>query len=161
MTAARPLPRSGAIKQRARSRPCSDQLHHHLGHDPLLGSGRVKDSPAELRSVLPLGGAENVLGGPLSCMQPIVNGPDSCARMRCVWEAVGCFLVAGSLDWVWDGTANPYRSYPTAEQRARKDPSPRIDGPSTRAALGGLCECPPSSGANLRHSRVLAVGALE
>lgn len=33
MTAARPLPRYGAIKERARSRPCSDQIHHHQGHD--------------------------------------------------------------------------------------------------------------------------------
>jgi hypothetical protein len=51
-------------------------------------------------------------GGPSSFMQPIVNRSDSCARGRCVWEAVGLLLgVAGSLDWVWDGTANPYRSY--------------------------------------------------
>jgi len=33
VTTARPLPRYGALKQRARSRPCSDQLHHHKGHD--------------------------------------------------------------------------------------------------------------------------------
>lgn len=35
MTAARPLPRYGAIEERARSRPCSDLLHHHQGHDRL------------------------------------------------------------------------------------------------------------------------------
>jgi len=44
-------------------------------------------------------------------MQPIVNGPGSCARMRCVWEAVGCSLDQLAACWVWDGTANPYRSY--------------------------------------------------
>ena len=31
-------------------------------------------------------------GGPFSCMQPIVNRSDSCARGRCAWEAVGCSL---------------------------------------------------------------------
>lgn len=36
VTAASPLPRYGAIKQRARSRPCYYQLHHQMGHDPLL-----------------------------------------------------------------------------------------------------------------------------
>ena len=36
VTAARPLSRYGAIEQRARSRPGSDQLHHHRGHAPLL-----------------------------------------------------------------------------------------------------------------------------
>ena len=29
-------------------------------------------------------------GGPFSFTQPIVNRSDSCARGRCVWEAVGC-----------------------------------------------------------------------
>jgi hypothetical protein len=33
VTAARPLPRYGANGKRARSRPCSRQLHHHNGHD--------------------------------------------------------------------------------------------------------------------------------
>src|SRR5216683_1882184 len=35
---ARPLPRYRAIGERARSRPCSDQLHHHRGHDPSGGT---------------------------------------------------------------------------------------------------------------------------
>jgi len=33
VTAASPLPRYGAIEERARSRPCYRQLHHHPGHD--------------------------------------------------------------------------------------------------------------------------------
>jgi hypothetical protein len=59
-------------------------------------------------------------------MQPIVNRSDSCARMPlCVgggWLLLG---VAGSLDWVWDGTANPYRSYPSAEHLADGEAGPR------------------------------------
>ena len=42
MTAARPLPRYGASGERARSRPCSDQLHHHRGHDLLLRRQRFQ-----------------------------------------------------------------------------------------------------------------------
>jgi len=34
---------------------------------------------------------------------------------------------AGSLDWVWDGTANPYRSYSAYEQLAKKNPAD-VDG---------------------------------
>jgi hypothetical protein len=38
------------------------------------------------------------------------------------WLLLG---VAGSLDWVWDGTANPYRSYPSAEHLADGEAGPR------------------------------------
>ena len=50
VTAARPLPRYGAIEERARSRPCSRQLHHYWGHDlaPSLGTSdhqQIADAP--------------------------------------------------------------------------------------------------------------------
>jgi len=45
VTAARPLPRYGAIEERARSRPCFDQLHHHPGHDRLRRSIRPNCTP--------------------------------------------------------------------------------------------------------------------
>ena len=68
---------------------------------PCLGPGQVNGSRARQRSVWPF------RGRPFSCMQPIVNLSDSGARMPLgVWEAVGCsFRGAGSLIWVWDGTA--------------------------------------------------------
>ena len=64
MTAASPLPRYGAIEQRARSRFCHRQLHHQMGHD--RGTRDVADQLQQALVVEPIASFQGLV---LDCLE--------------------------------------------------------------------------------------------